>query len=376
MNEQKKQKAMNARMVRRIVFWIVLALVILAIIGLVSGYFYVRAAVSPMDEQDDSEVEVEIPGGSSMRDIGERLEGEDLISDSTFFHYYSRWQNASGLQAGIYELNRSMDLDEILDTMQEGPHREAYAISYTVPEGLWLEDIAATISEASPHGIDEVVDVLDNEDYVEGLIEEHELLSEEMLDDAIRYPLEGYLFPATYEFLDEEVSVEWMAESMLQQTFDVYEQVAGEADGEHADDLHEVLTLASIVEREAQTEEDRRLIAGVLFNRLDEGMPLEVDPTVAYAQGEHLYMTSLEDIEIDDPFNTYQNDGLPPGPIASPGEDSIRAVFEPEDTEYLFFYARVTGEVIYSQTYEEHQEVHETYRDEWIEAQEEEESDE
>lgn len=87
-------------------------------------------------------------------------------------------------------------------------------------------------------------------------------------------------------------------------------------------------------------------------------------------------MTSLEDIEIDDPFNTYQNDGLPPGPIASPGEDSIRAVFEPEDTEYLFFYARVTGEVIYSQTYEEHQEVHETYRDEWIEAQEEEESDE
>ncbi|QQK75691.1 endolytic transglycosylase MltG [Salicibibacter cibarius] len=370
LNEQKKQRALNARVVRRIVLGIVLVLVLLAIVGLAAGYFYVQAAISPMDESDDSTVEVEIPSGSSMSDIGVVLEDEDLISNSTFFHYYSRLQNASGLQAGVYELDRSMDLDEIIDTMQEGPHRESYAISYMIPEGWWLEDIAATIAEESPHDIDEVMDVLNSEEYAEGLIEEHELLNEEMLDEDIRYPLEGYLFPATYEFLDEDVSVEWMVESMLQQTVDTYEQVESDADVEY--DLHEVLTLASIVEREAQTEEDRRLIAGVLFNRLEEEMPLEVDPTVAYAQGEHLYMTSLEDIEIDDAFNTYQYDGLPPGPIASPGEDAIRAVFEPEDTDYLFFYARVNGEVIYSETYEEHNDVHETYRDEWMEAQEEE----
>ncbi|MBB6448572.1 UPF0755 protein [Geomicrobium halophilum] len=373
-SKTKKDRVQTSRKVRRIVLVMILVLIGLVLIGVLSGFLYVRAAVSPMDENDDTPIKIEIPSGATISSIGETLEDENLVTNSTFFRYYARYRNFTGFQAGTHELNRTMDIEEIMESLQEGTSAREYELSYLIPEGWWLEDIANTIAEESNHSMEDVMALLDDEEYAEGLVEEYSLLTEDILNEDIRYPLEGYLFPATYGFVEQDTPLNEIVESMLTQTFDVYRGVLQNVDNEEDLGLHEVLTLASIVEREAQTPEDRRLISGVLHNRLDEGMQLEVDPTVAYAQGEHLYMTSLEDTGIDDPYNTYQNSGLPPGPIASPGEDAILSVFEPEDSDYLYFYARVHGEVIYSETFEEHSAVHEEYRDEWIEAREEEES--
>ncbi|MBM7633893.1 endolytic transglycosylase MltG [Geomicrobium sediminis] len=366
----------TARKVRKIVVIALISIVLLVAVVILSGYVYLQSAVSAMDEEDESTVEVEIPIGSSTMGIGQILEEEGLITNATFFRYYARYQNYSGFQAGNYELNRAMDLEEIMTSLQDGVYMEEYAFTFVIPEGLQLEQIGERIAAETDYDEEEVLDVLMDEDFSEQLLEEYPLLTEEVQDDDVRYALEGYLFPASYDFLSEDTPVEEFIEAMVARMAQIYETIVQDYSEEEGIEgpaaelsVHEVLTLASIIEREAATAEDRRLISGVLHNRLEEGMRLEVDPTVAYAIGEHRYMTSYDDLETDNPYNTYRFSGLPPGPIASPGEDSIRAVFEPTDSEYLFFYARFGGEVIYSETYEEHNEVHQQYRDEWIEGQ-------
>jgi UPF0755 protein len=197
------------------------------------------------------------------------------------------------------------------------------------------------------------------------------MLTDDILQEDIRYPLEGYLFPARYDFMEEQPSIETVVEAMLNGTQTVINEFASEFE-ESEYTVHELLTLASIIEREAQKAEDRYLISGVLYNRLDKGMRLQVDPTVSYAIGEHRYMTSYADTEVDSPYNTYRYAGIPIGPIASPGKDSIRASLLPEKTEALYFYARYNGEVIYNETFEEHNRTVQMYREEWVKGQNEE----
>ncbi|WP_238544825.1 endolytic transglycosylase MltG [Geomicrobium sp. JCM 19037] len=276
------------------------------------------------------------------------------------FRYYARYQNFTGFQAGNYELSKSMDMDDMMHALQDGVYMEEYAHTFIIPEGHQLEQIAVRIADETDYDEEDIMDVLTDDEWMEDLYEEYSFLEDDIFDSDVRYALEGYLFPAAYDFLEEDTPIEEMIESMLQRMAQVYESVQTDIVEENGDfgpaeelNVHEVLTLASIIEREAATAEDRRLISGVLHNRLEEGMRLEVDPTVAYAIGEHRYMTSFDDLETEDPYNTYRYGGLPPGPIASPGEDSIRSVFAPEESEYLFFYARFGGEVIYSNTYED-----------------------
>ncbi|MFB4162200.1 endolytic transglycosylase MltG [Geomicrobium sp. JSM 1781026] len=370
------KRAETSRKVRKIVLITLGAMVLLIGGAVLYGYFYIQSAVSPVDASSEEVVEVEIPIGSTATGIGEILEDEGLIQNATIFRYYARYQNFTGFQAGNYELSKSMDMDDMMHALQDGVYMEEYAHTFIIPEGHQLEQIAVRIADETDYDEEDIMDVLTDDEWMEDLYEEYSFLEDDIFDSDVRYALEGYLFPAAYDFLEEDTPIEEMIESMLQRMAQVYESVQTDIVEENGDfgpaeelNVHEVLTLASIIEREAATAEDRRLISGVLHNRLEEGMRLEVDPTVAYAIGEHRYMTSFDDLETEDPYNTYRYGGLPPGPIASPGEDSIRSVFAPEESEYLFFYARFGGEVIYSNTYEEHNEVHQQYRDEWIEGQ-------
>jgi len=193
------------------------------------------------------------------------------------------------------------------------------------------------------------------------------MLTDEILDEDIHHPLEGYLFPASYQFEEEQPSIEKVVRTMLDQMQVVYDQRQGIVNGSDYT-FHELLTMGSIVEREAREREDRFTIAGVLHNRLNEGMMLQVDPTVAYAQGEHIYMTTYDDLEVDSPYNTYQHTGLPPGPISTVREESLVASADPNSTDYLYFYARYNGEIIYNEDYDDHLEARDTYRHEWQEA--------
>ncbi len=366
---QLTERAGQAKIVRRIVF-IVIAVILLVIIGVsLGGYIYITSALKPLEEESEETVEIEIPIGSSSSSIGQILEEKGVIKNGTIFRYYVTYKNEKGFQAGTYELSPSMDIDEIIHSLKDGTVIKEPELTFTIPEGTWYEDIISQIAEAVPYEEEEIESQLEDEEYVKDLVERFSILDEEVLEADIRYPLEGYLFPARYDFMEEKPELTYIIEQMIER---MEENVVEFSEQLEASDysIHELLTLASIVEREAQHEEDRPIIAGVLFNRLEEGMRLEVDPTVAYAIGEHRYMTSLEDTEIDSPYNTYRYGGLPPGPIASPGVNSIRAVMLPEDSEYLYFYARPNGEVIYNDNYEEHRRTQETYRSEWEEAEE------
>ncbi|SDH58158.1 UPF0755 protein [Alteribacillus persepolensis] len=361
-----EEKIRQARLVRRIVLTVIICIVALVIAVSAGGYFYITSALKPMDENSDETIEVEIPIGSSSAEIGRILEENGIIKNGTIFRYYVTYKNESGLQAGTYELSPSMDVNEIIDTLKEGTVIQEPEITFTIPEGTWFEDIAAIIAEATPHQEEDIMEELD-EDYVETLVNQYDILGEEVLHSDVRYALEGYLFPAKYDYMEENPPVTAIIEDMIERMEEHVLRYSSQLEEKELS-YHELLTLASIVEREAQKAEDRPKIAGVLFNRLEKGMRLEVDPTVAYAIGEHRYMTSYEDLETDSPYNTYRYEGLPPGPIASPGAPSIQAVVEPQEHDYIYFYARPNGDVIYNESYEEHRKVQETYRSEWKEA--------
>ncbi len=320
-----------------------------------------------MEEEEPQSINVNIPIGSSTAQIGQILEDEGLVRNGTIFRYYVRYKNESGFQAGDYQLSTGMDFDQLIDELKDGMLLEEAEIVFTVPEGRWLEDAATIISNETAHEQEAIIELISDEDFLKQAIDQYSMLTEEILKEGIRFPLEGYLFPARYDFVDADPSIEVIVNSMLERTQAVLDEFSSELEeSEHS--IHEIMTLASIIEREARTSEDRYLISGVLYNRLSRNMPLQVDPTVAYALGEHRYMTTYEDLKVDSPYNTYMHEGLPVGPIANPGKDAIQAAIQPQETDYLYFYARYNGEVIYSNTYEEHNAIHQQYRQEWIDA--------
>ncbi|MGN7311747.1 endolytic transglycosylase MltG [Alkalicoccobacillus gibsonii] len=362
-----EERVSQAKVVRKWVFISFIAIIIIGAIIAVSGYAYLKSSIEPMDKDNGEQIEVSIPIGSTPGGIGGILEDAGLISNGTIFKYYVRYLNESDFQAGDYALSTDMSMEEIIHALKDGKVEQESVFNFTIPEGFWLEDIVKRIAEVTQYSEDEILEKMQDDEYIESLVDRYPILGKQVLDGEIRHPLEGYLFPARYDFVDENASIETIIETMLERTQSVLDQYSDQIENSNYT-LHEIMTLASIIEREAQTSEDRYLISGVLYNRLDDNMKLQVDPTVAYAAGSHLYMTSLDDLDVDSPYNTYMYEGIPVGPIASPGEDSIKAALEPRVTDYLFFYARVTGEVIYNSSYEDHQQVVEEYRQEWIDA--------
>ena len=171
--------------------------------------------------------------------------------------------------------------------------------------------------------------------------------------DQTRYVLEGYLYPATYE-LFEETTLQDLITQMVTQMDRVMLQYYEEIESNDLT-VHEILTLSSYIEREGVSDKDRQLISGVFYNRLEEGMPLQTDPSVAYALGEHREFTTYSDLEVDSPYNTYQYAGIGAGPISSPSSSAIQAAVNPVETDYLYFLADInTGEIYYSTNYQDH----------------------
>lgn len=195
---------------------------------------------------------------------------------------------------------------------------------------------------------------MEDEAYIDELIVKYPaLLTEEIKGENVRYALEGYLFPATYPFYEEDPSLDLIIENMIKATESnvvQYQAVLEEMDKTP----HWLLTFASLLEEEATAGSDRNTIASVFYNRIEKDMPLQTDPTVIYAMGEHKERLFNKDYEFEHPYSTYTNKGLPPGPIAAAGASSIAAVLDPADTEYLYFLADKEGKNHFSTTYEEH----------------------
>jgi UPF0755 protein len=346
----------EAKVIRKIVGLIILSLIIVIGGTAVGGYLYVNSALKPVDPENTKPVKVEIPIGSGVTSIGNVLEENGIVKNATVFKYYVKFNNESGFQAGSYDLTPSMTLSEIVNSLKTGKVMRKAEFKITIPEGLQLDKIAEIIADKSPYKKDEIEKKLNDKKWLEQLKKEYpNLITDELLNKDIKRPLEGYLYPVTYSFYEKKPSLEEILTKMIAQTDDVLAQYKSSmTDREFT--AHKLLTMASLIEEEATEKADRGKISSVFYNRIDEGMPLQTDPTVLYALGEHKSRTVYKDLEVDSPYNTYKVAGLPPGPIANAGLSSIEAALQPEDTNYYYFLASSNGSVYYSETLEEHNE--------------------
>lgn len=352
----------DARIVRRIVFFIFLVFFIVIGIGGYKGYDYITSVLEPVDPQNEESIEIEIPMGTSSSTIAQILEDNGLIKNARIFRFYVKFKNISDFQAGEYTLSPSLTLDEIIESLQTGKIIVEPIYTVTIPEGKTIDEIAEIYAEKMPFKKDDFLEVANDTEYIEELIENYSsLLSDRILDENIRTPLEGYLFAATYSFYEKEPAIKSVIEDMLNKSVEViqsfYEQI------EEKDlSIHEALTMASLIEKESKTSEERPIISGIFYNRLEQGMLLQTDPTVLYSLGEHKERVLYEDLEVDSPYNTYKHTGLPIGPISNFGQESLAAALEPEETNFLYFLHDYNGKIFYAETLDEHNQLKNEHR--------------
>ncbi|MER2000400.1 MAG: endolytic transglycosylase MltG, partial [Lysinibacillus sp.] len=323
MQQKMLEKKKEVKTVRKIVSIIAgVALLIFLIVG-ISGYVYISSALKPVDENAKKEISVEVPLGSGISNISKILEDKDIIKNATVFKYYAKFQNESSFQAGNYTFTQAMTLDEILQTLKTGKLYREPIFSITVPEGLTLEQIADVIAKNTPHSAKDVMAKLTDKTFIELMMAEFpELLTEEIFAKDIRYALEGYLYPATYPYFEKNPTIEEVIQPMIKSMDDIVLSYR-EAISESGMSVHEFLTFASLLEEEATATTDRETIASVFYNRIEVEMPLQTDPTVLYSLGGHKDRVLFEDLEVENPYNTYKVKGLPPGPIAGAGKTSL-----------------------------------------------------
>jgi UPF0755 protein len=348
------ERQSEAKVVRKIVFIITLILIIGvgAIAG--GGYFYINSALKPADSNNKTEKNIEIPIGSTSSGIGKILESNGIIKDARVFKYYVKLKNEAGFMAGDYKLSPSMTIPEIISNLKTGKVVEEVVFKLTIPEGKQLKQIASIIAEKTNRDPNEVLNKLNDQAFISSLMKKYpDILTNDIMNENVLHPLEGYLFPATYPFYKEDPSIEEIVYVMLDKTANVLKNYRGEMEAKGMS-VHELLTMASLIEEEATERVDRDQISSVFYNRIEAGMPLQTDPTVLYAQGEHKDKVLYKDLEVDSPYNTYKYPGLTPGPIANAGETSIQAALKPADSDFYYFLATSTGEVLFSKTLEEH----------------------
>lgn len=281
-------------------------------------------------------VTLTVEPGTPVRQLGGRLEREGVIRSRWLFEAWLRLRgDATRIHAGTYAFPRDRSLPGILEFLVEG---RTLLVSVTIPEGLRLDEVAGAAARAAI-----AVDSAAFARFAADPALADSLLPGAFFPDTAAPPgsLEGYLLPETYR-VDPDTDAREMVGLMVGQfkeTFDDRWRARAESLGRS---VHEIVTLASIVEEEARVAEERTRIAGVFWNRLERGMRLEADPTVQYALGGHRERVLYQDLEVDSPYNTYRYAGLPPGPIASPGRASLEASLWPDSVPYLYFVA--TGE--------------------------------
>lgn len=349
-----QERKSEVKIVRKIVA--IIAIVFVLIIGVVGlfGYNYVKGALKPLDPNATKTIAVEVPIGSSLSSISTLLEKKGVIKDARVFKYYAKFKNESQFQAGNYDLTQAMTFDELIESLKTGKVYRKPVFTMTVPEGLTLEQIGKVIEKKTPYTQKEFMDLVTSDTFVQQMMANYpELVTEAVLADNIRYDLEGYLYPATYSYYEEKPSLQAIVEEMVAAMNNVVKNYS-DVLAEKQMSVHQLLTFASLLEEEATAQTDRETIASVFYNRINEGMPLQTDPTVLYALGDHKDRVLYEDLEVDNAYNTYKNKGLPPGPIAGAGKTSIEASLNPSQTDYFYFLADKEGVNHFSKTYDEH----------------------
>lgn len=354
MFERMREKKKEVKLVRRIVLLITLLILLIGLIGGWSVYKYIAGALQPLDPESEEVIEVKIPIGSGLDSIAAKLQEKGIIKDARLFKYYAKFNNESQFQAGEYGLTKAMTLDEIIESLKTGRVYREPVFKMTIPEGLTLKQIATVVNKRTGISEEDFISYVTDEAVIDNLIVKYpQILTEEIKGEDIKFALEGYLFPATYPFYEEKPSLSTIVDVMVQTTATNVTPYLDYLRKEEKS-VHWLLTFASLLEEEATAKSDRETIASVFYNRLKIDMPLQTDPTVAYAHGVHLSKTTIANLDLDNPYNTYKYKGLPPGPIASAGKSSIAAVIDPAITEFKFFLADKDGVNHFAVEYDEH----------------------
>lgn len=349
-------------------FVTVIVLLILLGVGGFFGYRYVESALQPVDANSKQYVTVQIPEGANLQQIGDTLENSGLVKHGFIFSLYAKYKDYSDLKSGYYNLQKSMSTDDIIKELQKGgtPQPQEVALAnLTIPEGYTLDQIAQTVGQLQgdfkePLTADAFLAKVQDETFISQLVAKYPTLLESLptKESGVRYRLEGYLFPATYA-IKESTTIESLIDEMVA-AMDKNLSAHYTAIKEKNLTVNELLTIASLVEKEGLKTDDRKLIAGVFYNRLNLGMPLQSNIAILYAEGKLGQNISLADdaaidTTINSPYNDYTNLGLMPGPVDSPSLDAIEASINQTKSDYLYFVANVQdGKVYFATTREEH----------------------
>jgi len=328
---------------------------LIAVLLLLGASVLYRHSLTAPDPYSTVRVIVDVPAGASTSAISELLEEKNLIRSARTFRWYARWHGYNGkLQAGSFVLQSSMSASEIAKALAGGAATEEVTI--TIPEGYTVKDIDALLAR---EGLTETGAILD-------CAKTCDFSSFEFLPPVARLAsrggkVEGYLYPDTYFVSRADFVPKFFLERLL--TTFRKRVVEGMADDLEASgySLHEVVSMASLVEEETRVSEERPVVAGILWKRLREGVGLGVDAAVRYIVEKPTSAITLDDLDVDSPYNLRKYRGLPPGPIANPGLESIRATLHPEESEYWYYLHGNDGKIHYARTNDEHNQNRDLY---------------
>ena len=330
-----------------------LILLIIVFVAIVSLGIVYKIQTSPVDSSDKTVVELDIPKGSAKQ-IGQVLEDNDLIRSAKFFQIYVKLFKPGELYAGLHKFSKSMNYEEIFEELNKKPTENPDQISIKFKSGVSMRQTAEIIAENTNNSYDDVINKSNDVDYIKKLIDKYWFITEEVLDDQIYYKLEGYLYPDTYYFKNKDVTVEEIFEKLLDKMGQVLEPFKQQIE-ENELTVHQILTLASIVEKESGKYEDGPKVARVFLNRLAKNMNLGSDVTCYYALQIDNAKKYVEengrgsiDYSVQNPYNTRNQDGsmngkLPIGPISTITDSCIEAVLFPDNTDpdILYFISNI-----------------------------------
>lgn len=358
---EKREAEENAKKGKKSVLKIIFILLLLIIIiGGISIFAWYELSLKPVEAGNSQSIIIDIVPGQGTEGIASALKENNLIKDDLVFKIYCKLNEVNNMQAGTYELNKNMSVEEIVKKFQAGDV-VIKEIKVTFQEGKNMRDIAKIISENTNNSYEDVMKVFEDKEYAKGLIEEYWFLTDEILDNNIYYPLEGYLYPDTYTFESVDVSIDDIIKIMLDQTDKVLSEYQIEIKSKGYT-VHQFLSLASVVENEGISTEDRKGIAKVFLNRIERGMALQSDVTTYYAFKVNMGDRDLTQSELNtaNPYNTRgpnMEGKIPVGPISNVSESAIEATLNPSDTDAIFFVADKNGKIYFSNTNEEHEQI-------------------
>ena len=334
-----------------------IAAILVIIIGVFAWYNGSLKPVSKVAIEENELIRVEIEKGLGTNQIAKVLEKNDVIKSATAMKIFVALNDIKGLQAGVYDLNNSEDLETILTRIVNG-EVASDEVKITFIEGKNIRWIAKTIAKHTNNSEADVFNLLENEEYIDELINKYWFLTDEIKDDRIYYPLEGYLLPDTYIFENKDVSVKTIFNVILNFT-DKFLAEYKDAFANNSMSVHQLLTMASLAELEGKSLEDRKEIIGVFYNRIVERMSLGSDVTTYYAFKVDMGDRDLtvKELNTENPYNTRGPNmagKIPVGPICNPSKEAIDATLNYTPTDAFYFVADKNGDVYFTKNNNEH----------------------